>query len=302
MAAATRSVNTSKVAAHWDTSVKAPPKLWLSSLYIRRKVVLQPLNWQGGCWFNWLQHTYFQEPAAKVLSLCCGSGHHERRMAQVGIGKHIVGIDSSKEQLARARADGEQAGYGDILEYHQSDIQKDTLPENEYDFIIVIAGLHHLINLPHVMEQIHKALKPGGLFTMIEYTGPDHMDYPPHARSVYQTMLMSIPEEKRMRGSNGEFLTKAGQQTREQAIARSPSQGVHASKIMKNVKKFFDVDVEIEMGSSLLREVFYDITDNFDDDNPKDNEIIDRLVETDRSMREAGILTPDHIFGTYRPK
>ena len=106
MPAATRSVEPSKVAAHMDTAVKSSPKIWLSSLHIRRKVVLQPLNWNGGCWFNWLQHTYFEEPAGKVLSLSCGSGHHERRMAQVGIGKHIVGIDSSKEQLARARADG----------------------------------------------------------------------------------------------------------------------------------------------------------------------------------------------------
>ena len=56
------------------------------------------------------------------------------------------------------------------------------------------------------------------------------------------------------------------------------------------------------MGSSLLGEVFCDITDNFDDENPEDNAILERLFETERSMREAGILTNDHVFGTYRPK
>lgn len=302
MTTATKKVDTKKVANHWSTFGAAPPKQWLHSMYLRRKVLLDPLQWHGGCWFNWLQRTYFQEPAGKVLSLCCGSGRHERRMAQVGIGNKIVGLDISDGQLERARIEGEKAGYGDILEYRQSNIQQATLPENEYDFIIVVAGLHHLIRLPHVLEQVHKSLKPDGLFAMTEYVGADHMDYAPHVRSLYQNMLLSIPEEKRLRESNRGTLIRAGQQTREQAIARDPSEGVNSSQIMKNIRKFFEIDVEVEMGSSLLREVFYDIIGNFDDDDEKDNEVIDRIIDVDRSLRKAGILSNDHVFGTYRPK
>ena len=42
---ATSSINTKKVATHWDNYGKTPPKQWLHSLYLRKKVLLQPLKW-----------------------------------------------------------------------------------------------------------------------------------------------------------------------------------------------------------------------------------------------------------------
>ena len=89
---ATNKIDASTVAKHWDTHGKAPPKQWFRNLHLREKELLKPLDWHGGCWFNWLKRTYFKSPVNNALSLCCGSGQHERRLAQVNIAKHIVGI------------------------------------------------------------------------------------------------------------------------------------------------------------------------------------------------------------------
>lgn len=299
---ATSKVNTKKVASHWDEYGRTPPKQWLHSLYVRKKVLLHPLKWHGGCWFNWLQRKYFEVPAENALSLCCGSGQHERRLAQVNIAKKITGMDISEGQLERARKEAEKAGYQDIIEYKQANIQEVELPENQYDFILVVAGLHHLINLPHVFKQIHRALKADGILVITEYVGPDHMDYPQWERDLFQKTLLTINPRKRVRGSTGELLIRSGQQTRDQAIARDPSEGVNSSRIMPNLKKYFEVDVEIEMGNSILRECLYDIIGNFSDDDEDDNKLIDNLIDLDRTLRKNGLIENHHVFGVYKPR
>ena len=297
----TENVDTNKVVKHWNTYGKRPPKQWLHSMYIRRKVLLDPLKWHGGCWFNWLQRTYFDTPADKILSLCCGSGRHERRMAQVGISKKIIGMDISEGQLERAKEGAKKDGYQNIIEYRQADIQKVKLPKNQYDMVIVVAGLHHLINLSHVFKQIHRSLKPNGILMITEYVGPDHMDYNEWERELFQRTLESIDLKKRLRGSNGETLIRAGQQTREQAISRDPSEGVNSSLILKNLRDYFKTDIEIEMGNSLLRECLYDVVDNFNDESDEDTSILGGLVDLERSLRKNGLIENHHLFGVYRP-
>ena len=294
-------IDTSTVAKLWDTHGKAPPKQWLHNLYIREEVLLKPLGWHGGCWFNWLQKTYFKSPINNALSLCCGSGQHERRLAQVNIAKHIVGMDISVGQLDRAKKEAEKSGYQDVIEYKQANIQESELQENMYDFVMVVAGLHHLINLPHVFKQIHRTLKPEGVLVITEYVGPDHMDYPEWERELYQRVLLTIDPSKRKRTSTCEILVRAGQQTREQAIARDPSEGVNSSKIMENLREYFDADVEIEMGNSLLRECLYDIVDNFSYDSDEDKIILDNLVALERSLRSNHLIENHHVFGVYKP-
>ena len=293
--------DTKVVADHWDKNGGNRVKQWLHNIYVREKVLLHPLGWtKGGCWFNWLQRTYFEQPVDKALSLCCGSGQHDRRLAQVGVAKHITGMDLSEGQLERARTQAEEAGYGDMIDYQQANITECTLPENEYDVVMVVAGLHHLTNLPHVFEQMHKTLKPGGLLVITEYVGPDHMDYSPWERELYNKAVLSLDEKYRVRGSSGELLKQAGQQTREQAILRDPSEGVNSSLIMENLYRHFDIETQIDMGSSMLRECIYDLVDNFSDEDGLAE--LDRLIDLDRTLRASGLIECHHVFGVYKSK
>jgi len=290
------------VTQHWDKNGATRPKQWLHNLYVRERVLLHPLGWhKGGCWFNWLQRTYFPTPAKNALSLCCGSGQHDRRLAQVGVADKITGMDISEGQLARARIQAQEHGYGDRIEYVQNDITESELPENAFDVIMVVAGLHHLTNLPHVFSQIHNALKPDGHLIITEYVGPDYMDYSEWERELYNKTVNTISEKYRIRKSTGQLLAQAGQQTREQLIARDPSEAVNSSLIMPNLRKKFVADIEVDMGSSLLRECLYDLVDNFDDSD-EDRAELDRLIELDRSLRKSNLVDCHHIFGVYKPK
>lgn len=50
-----------------------------------------------------------------------------------------------------------------------SDIVAEPLPENQFDAIVVVGGLHHVARERNkVIVNIHSALKPGGTFVMME--------------------------------------------------------------------------------------------------------------------------------------
>ena len=46
-----------------------------------------------------------------------------------------------------------------------------VLPENKFDLIYCNAFLHHIVNLEHLFEKIHKSLTSEGVLVVYEYAG-----------------------------------------------------------------------------------------------------------------------------------
>lgn len=112
-------------------------------------------------------------PGMDALELGCASGWLTLAMAQRGA--RAVGLDISEQSLAVARAYYEQvrAGVPGTVEYHTADLNALDLPAETYDVIAVKATLHHLVNLERAIEQIHRALKPGGLLWISDTRGEE---------------------------------------------------------------------------------------------------------------------------------
>lgn len=104
-------------------------------------------------------------PGSRILDLCCGHGRHAIPLAQRGY--QVTGQDLSAPFLQRAR---EMAEAGSLnMRWVQSDMR--TIPfENEFDAIINIftsfGYFEHEEEDQQVLQQVHKALKPGGLFLL----------------------------------------------------------------------------------------------------------------------------------------
>jgi SAM-dependent methyltransferase len=95
-------------------------------------------------------------PSHRVLSLGCGDGSIERRLApHVG---EIVGLDISPVAIAQARA--KSTGFANLS------FQIGEKPCGEFDVIAAFAFLHHLDDgaIREVMRTARKALRPGGVF------------------------------------------------------------------------------------------------------------------------------------------
>jgi SAM-dependent methyltransferase len=95
--------------------------------------------------------------AHRILSLGCGEGSIERRLApHVGA---IVGIDLSPVAIAQARE--KSAGFGNL-----SFQAAENLPPGPFDVVAAFAFLHHLDDqaIRETLRAARAALRPGGMF------------------------------------------------------------------------------------------------------------------------------------------
>lgn len=89
----------------------------------------------------------------RILDLGCGDGALTECLMQSGADLH--GIDASPELVAAARARGVQAEVmdGHALRFDQA-----------FDAVFSNAALHWMREPDHVLDGVHRALKPGGRF------------------------------------------------------------------------------------------------------------------------------------------
>lgn len=113
---------------------------------------------------------------ARVLDLGCGFGWFSRWARTAGA-TSVHAIDLSQNMLNRARSMTDDPN----ITYQQADLDAIRLPASDketYDVVYSSLLLHYLSNLRRLVKEVHRVLKPGGVFTFsIEhpiYTAPSH--------------------------------------------------------------------------------------------------------------------------------
>lgn len=95
-----------------------------------------------------------------VLDVPCGGGVALRGL-RPGQRVRYVAADISTEMLARARARAARLGRDDI-EFVETDIERMTFGDNEFDLCVSFNGLHCLPDPAAAIREIARCLKPGG--------------------------------------------------------------------------------------------------------------------------------------------
>jgi SAM-dependent methyltransferase len=101
---------------------------------------------------------------SRVLSLGCGDGSIERRLApHVG---EIVGIDISPVAIERARTQARQASLGNLSFLVSEPHSLPLSSAGTFDSIVAFAFLHHLSDpmIRDTFSAARAALRPGGVF------------------------------------------------------------------------------------------------------------------------------------------
>ncbi len=104
------------------------------------------------------------QPGMHTLELGCASGWLTLAMAQRGADATGLDISEPALEVARRYYQSIAAEVPGTAAYRHADLNRIELAADTYDIIAVKGTLHHLIEMPHVVEAIYQALKPGGLF------------------------------------------------------------------------------------------------------------------------------------------
>jgi 2-polyprenyl-3-methyl-5-hydroxy-6-metoxy-1,4-benzoquinol methylase len=117
----------------------------------------------------------YVQPGMDVLELGCASGWLTLAMAQRGAQAEGIDISEKALHIARQYYDSIRDSVSGSITYRAADLNALELPIEAYDVIAVKGTLHHLVRMDHVINEIHKALKPGGLLWVSDSEGEEKM-------------------------------------------------------------------------------------------------------------------------------
>lgn len=102
----------------------------------------------------------------RILDLCCGWG--QTTAILVELSQQVTGLDVSPVSLTRARELVPQAQYVEGL------AQNMPLPDQEFDLVHTSVALHEMTQteLAQIVQEVYRVLKPGGIFTFIDFHRP----------------------------------------------------------------------------------------------------------------------------------
>ncbi|TMS50098.1 class I SAM-dependent methyltransferase [Mycobacterium sp. DBP42] len=109
-----------------------------------------------------------------VADFGCGSGHAINLMAQAFPASRFTGVDFSEEGLAVGTAEANRLDLpnarferGDLAELDMTDA---------YDVITVFDAIHDQAHPARVLANIHRALRPGGTFLMVDIKASSQLE------------------------------------------------------------------------------------------------------------------------------
>ena len=101
-----------------------------------------------------------------VADIGCGSGHALNLMAQTFPRSRFAGYDFSQDGIAAAQAESRRLGLTNTR-FEVRDVSRLDAPDH-YDFITAFDSIHDQARPAEVLKGIAKALRPGGVFLMVD--------------------------------------------------------------------------------------------------------------------------------------
>jgi ubiquinone/menaquinone biosynthesis C-methylase UbiE len=106
------------------------------------------------------------DPHTKILDLCCGSGQVTGILMEYS--DDVTGLDVSPLSLSRARQNVPQAKYIEAL------AEEMPFTDGQFDLVHTSAAMHEMnrSQLQQIFTQVYRVLKPGGIFTLVDFHRP----------------------------------------------------------------------------------------------------------------------------------
>jgi 2-polyprenyl-3-methyl-5-hydroxy-6-metoxy-1,4-benzoquinol methylase len=108
------------------------------------------------------------------LDLGCGEGHNTRLLAEQGA--HMYGIDIAPTFISYAQIEESRVPLHII--YKNASALNIPFPSNQFDFVVAFMSLMDMPNLPQVLKECYRVIKPSGFmqFSIIHpcFSPPHH--------------------------------------------------------------------------------------------------------------------------------
>jgi len=255
--------------------------------HFRKKALIDGMPWQA-----WLPHS-LGRPVETALELGCGRGAQLAILMRVPAARKAVGIDMDETGFqAAAEFLGEAA---ERVRLVAADINQIRLEESSYELIYAHQAFHHFENLEHIFAEIHQALRPGGFCILNEYVGPARFQWTDAQLGLTSQILGAMPRHLRLYQNGVEKLAE-GRSPVEDVIRVCPSKAIRSNEIVPLFYETFDVLHHKKLGGTIQHLLYSGIVQNFPDDDPETDRIVDSIDGLESVFIGHGILPSDFVL------
>ena len=139
---------------------------------------------------SWLADLVGRGPFRDAAALGCDEGGYEAAWLRAGGSEQLDVYELSPGVIRRVRA---SVGDARHVSFIQADLNFARLPSYAYDVIWSSGCLHHIANLEHLLAEVERALRDGGLFAFQDYVGERRRHYAPHRLARINALLREVP-------------------------------------------------------------------------------------------------------------
>lgn len=231
--------------------------------------------------------------ARRSLELGCGSNARSLEYFRTGIVESIEGIDISAKLISEAERLRQEIGAPGC--FWVGDVNVIELPPETYDLIFACHAFHHFLELEHILQQVHQALTPEGLFVLEEFVGPTRFQWTDQQLAVVQSLLRLLPEEFRMRRQGG-CKNLEVRPDPDELQATSPFEAIRSAEIVPLFMEHFETVAALPLGGTIQQLLYNDIIHNFNPDDAQGQRYIEAIISVEDALIRAGLLPSDFML------
>ncbi|MEW5748729.1 MAG: class I SAM-dependent methyltransferase [Candidatus Thermoplasmatota archaeon] len=234
-------------------------------------------------------------PQLDCLELCCGTG-----MLALGVsrrGARVIGIDVSPRVIEIAETYARDSGIPpERLEYHVCDLNRVSLPEERFDVVFAWDGLHHIAEIEHLVSEVRKTLRDGGVFVVHDHAKGDSRIGDIVLQGLAAILGLIVPTDSSFLAKLKMVFKRASPMTAPTSVDNhrlldSPFEDVSGEGIVESITENFRI-LEFERYLSLPGTLYARVWRN-----PKTRtRTIGALMAFDRLLCGLHILHPEYFF------
>ncbi|MFI8685190.1 demethylmenaquinone methyltransferase [Rossellomorea sp. NPDC077527] len=117
------------------------------------------------------------KPGSKALDVCCGTADWTLAIGEkVGESGSVVGLDFSQNMLLIGKEKVKQSGMNNIELIHGNAMEL-PFDDNTFDYVTIGFGLRNVPDYLHVLKEMNRVVKPGGMAVCLETSQPTMLGF-----------------------------------------------------------------------------------------------------------------------------
>ncbi|MDP5171713.1 MAG: class I SAM-dependent methyltransferase [Bacteroidia bacterium] len=233
-----------------------------------------------------------------LLSIGCGTGTHELRLAHSGKFGLVEGWDIAPKLIEQCKHEATTQSLTNTA-FRVVDVNRSTPQQDAYDVVLFNSSLHHFSDIESMIrDKVLPALRDKGLLFVYEYIGPNRLQWTDEQLTLCDEALRLIPKAFRQYqwGAHKSRVYRPGVL---RMVVNDPSEAANSRAILPILRSYLQPLEEKPVKGNILHPLLKGIAHNFLAPSSESDRILQDLF-TFEDKAVTTVDDSDFMFGVYQ--